>query len=61
MTQVTKFKCIACGRALQEEEYYVAYEELRIATNQIAKRILRENVPELEIDYLEEDREQLQR
>jgi len=58
MTSITKFKCVACSRSLREDEYYVAYEELRRAANHIAKQILEEHLVELEIDCVQETAEE---
>jgi len=53
MSQIIKFRCVACGHRLGEKEYYVAYEELRIAANKIEKQKLDEHISELKGDFLE--------
>ena len=54
MTKVIKFKCVVCGNPLGEEQYYIAYEELRNVANHIAKKMLQEHISELEVEHLNE-------
>jgi hypothetical protein len=54
MTKIIKFRCVICSSPLGEEEYYVAYEELRKVANQIAKQMLQEKISELGIECIKE-------
>jgi len=52
--EFVKFKCPVCGHALGEDKYYDVCEEVALAANEIAKRIVEERIIELESEYLRE-------
>ena len=50
MTQNPQFKCPACLKALKEEEYFEASQEIRLLANEMARQIMELYISELEIE-----------